>query len=191
MDIKEFENRVKSGIKKGNTEAFEILYNKYYHGLCVLSCRYTGQPEVAEEIVQETFMKIWEGRKEIEIRGSLHFYLHTAVRNNSINHLRHLLVEKKFNSAKSRQLQQTINFLQLTSEDGSSLLISRELEKSLTEAIDSLPPKCREIFLLHRDEELKYSEIAEKLNISQNTVQRQISIALDKLRDKLLHLINH
>jgi RNA polymerase sigma-70 factor, ECF subfamily len=76
--------------------------------------------------------------------------------------------------------------MQMSSEDGSSLLVTEEIEKSLHEALESLPPRCREIFLLHRNHEMKYSEIAEKLNISKNTVQRQISIALEKLRKILL-----
>jgi RNA polymerase sigma-70 factor, ECF subfamily len=186
MNTGELEQKIKSGIKRGDTDTFKLLYKLYYPGLCVLACRYTGKPEIAEEIVQETFMKIWEGRKQIEIKGGLHSYLFATVRNSSLNYLKHQMVERKFSAKKARELQQAINFMQVSAEDGSSLLISEEMEKNLQEALDSLPPKCREIFLLHRNDEMKYSEIAEKLNISKNTVQRQISIALEKLRKKLL-----
>ncbi len=186
MNTGELEQKIKSGIKRGDTDTFKRLYKLYYSGLCILACRYTGKQEIAEEIVQETFMKIWEGRKHIDIRGSLHSYLYTTVRNNSLNYLKHLMVERKFSAQKARELQQAINFMQMSSEDGSSLLVTEEIEKSLHEALESLPPRCREIFLLHRNHEMKYSEIAQKLNISKNTVQRQISIALEKLRKILL-----
>jgi RNA polymerase sigma-70 factor, ECF subfamily len=86
-------------------------------------------------------------------------------------------------------LQDALSYLQISQEDGSSILIAAELEKSLEDALGSLPPKCREIFLLHRQEGKKHSEIAEELGISKNTVQRQISIALEKLRTRLLHLL--
>ena len=186
MYTSETEQRIKSGIKRGDTEAFGLLYKRYYSGLCVLACRYTTKPEIAEEIVQEVFLKIWEDRKVIDIRENLHSYLYTAVRNSSLNYLKHLLVESKFSAERARQFQQAINYLQISSEDGASIMISHEMQNNLQKALDSLPPKCREIFLMHREEDLKYSEIAGKLNISKNTVQRQISIALEKLRKILL-----
>lgn len=189
MYNKEWEKNIKSGIKKGDILSFRRLYQRFYSGLCVLSYRYTGQPEIAEEIVQETFMKIWENREKIEIKGSLPSYLFTAVRNRSLNYLKHLMIEKKFSAKKAMALQQTINYLHISQEDGLSILIAEELQKSLDDAIASLPPKCREIFLLSREEDQKYSDIAKKLGISQNTVQKQMSIALEKLRDKLAHLL--
>lgn len=184
------ETRIRKGIVNGDTESFRVLYEKYYSGLCILACRYTGKKEIAEEIVQETFLKIWEGRKKIEITGSFHAYLYTSVRNGCVNYLKHLMLERKFSEDKSKALQQTVNYLQISQEDGSSMLVAEELEKILDEALDSLPPKCREIFLLSRKENLRYSEIAKKLGLTRNTVQRQMSIALGKLRNKLLPHIN-
>jgi RNA polymerase sigma-70 factor, ECF subfamily len=186
MSDNNWEQRIKTGIKSGDTETFRLLYKRFYPGLCILARRYTGTPETAEEIVQETFMKIWEGRKELHVTGSFHSYLHTAVRNTSINYLKHQVVERKYSAARARQVQQAITYMHISQEDGSSILISGEMEKSLDDALESLPPKCRKIFLLSREEGLKYSEIAIKLDISLNTVQRQISIALEKLRKKLL-----
>ncbi len=189
MHNKEWEDKVKEGIKNGDTRAFGRAYHRFYSPLCVIATRYTGTAEIAEEIVQETFLKLWESRKKINIRGSLHSYLSSAVRNSSINHLKHQLVERKYSSKKSMQLRKAVFYLQVSQEDGSSILISEEMENSLQDALSSLPDKCREIFLLHREEGLKYSEIAQKLNISQNTVQRQISIALEKLREKILPIV--
>lgn len=186
MCNKSWEDKLKYRIKEGDDGALKLLYEKFYPGLCILSSRYTQQPEIAEEIVQDTFMKLWEGRKNINIRGSLHSYLFSAVRNSSLNYLKHLIVERKFSLRKVKQLQSAINNLQISQEDGASILIAEEIEKSLDDAISDLPPKCREIFLLNRKQGLKHSEISEKLGISQNTVQRQMSIAIEKLSIRLL-----
>ncbi|MFO7923632.1 MAG: RNA polymerase sigma-70 factor [Bacteroidales bacterium] len=182
----QWEHRIKSGIKKGDKNAFGLLYKRFYDGLCRSAYRFTGKPEIAEEIVQDIFMKLWEGRKKTEIHGSMHTYLFSAVRNGSVNYLKRLILERKFNAKTARQFQNKVNYLQVSQDDGSSLLIAEELEKSLNEALGLLPPRCREIFLLNRKEGLKHHEIAEKLGISQNTVQRQVSIAIEKLSVRLL-----
>ncbi len=185
MDISDRERKIKSSIRKGDKTAFRQVYRKYYPGLCVIAHRYVRDPGIAEEIVQDAFMKLWEGRKKIEINGELHNYLYSAVRNGSVNYIRRLLIERKYSESRTGQIRDTLNSLNISQEDGSSILIANELEKKITEAVASLPDKCREIFLLKRNEGLKYSQIAEKLKISPNTVQRQISIALEKLREEL------
>jgi RNA polymerase sigma-70 factor, ECF subfamily len=186
MTYSEWEIRIRKELKKGKCDAFRQLYEKFYPGLCVLARRYTRRQSVAEEIVQETFMKLWENRAETEIRENLHSYLYASVRNSSLNYLKRLVVERKYNSGRIKELQRTLNTLHFSQEDGSSILIAEELQNSLEGALASLPPRCREIFILHRKEGMKYSLIAEKLGITENTVQRQISIALEKLREKLL-----
>ena len=190
MDNKEWEQKIKIGIKRGDSDSFRLLYKRFYSGLCQFACRYTSS-EIAEDIVHDIFLKLWKDRKEIDIQGSIHSYLYTAVRNGSLNYLKHLVVERKFNAKTAIQLQRAINYLHISQEDGSSLLIAEELENSFREELESLPPKCREIFLLSREDRLKHSEIAKKLGISQITVQRQISIAIKRLLDRLLPKTNH
>lgn len=189
MYNKEWEQNIKSGLKKGDNNSFRLLYQRYYPGLCQLAYRYTGRTEIAEDIVQETFLNLWKKRRETDIHGRIHSYLYTSVRNGAVNYLKRLIVERKYNTMKARQIQAALNYLQITREDGSSLLIAEEMEKSLAEALEALPPRCREIFMLSRRNGMKHSEIAGKLNISQNTVQRQMSIAIDKLYSKLACLI--
>ncbi len=181
-----WEKRIRKDLKKGDKNAFRELYEKFYPGLCVLACRYIQRQPVAEEIVQEVFLKLWENHKETEIRESLHSYLYACVRNSSLNYLKHLLVERKYNSGRAEELRRALNYFHFSQEDGSSILIAEELQKNFEDALESLPPRCREIFLLHRKEGMKYSEIAGRLGISENTVQRQVSIALEKLRAILL-----
>jgi RNA polymerase sigma-70 factor, ECF subfamily len=177
---------IKTSIKNGDKDAFRLLYEKFYSGLCVLAQRYTGSPDVAEEIVQDAFMRIWESRDERIIRGSLHSYLYASVRNGSLNYLKHRLIERKYSDERQKHLERTINLLLISQENGSSILIAEEMDKTLHAALESLPPKCREIFLLHREKGFSYAEVAGVLGLSKNTVQRQVSIALEKLREKLL-----
>ncbi len=190
MYNKEWEQTVKSGIKKGDSHSFQLLYKRFYPGLCQIAYRYTGRSDIAEEIVQDTFLNIWKDREVIDIQGKLYSYLFSAVRNGSLNYIKHLIIERKFSAKTAVQFQKTALYIQLSQDDGSSLLIAEELEISLHKEIECLPPKCREIFLLSRKMGLKHSEIAEKLHVSEYTVQKQISIAIKKLCEKLLPKIN-
>jgi len=185
MHEKDWDSRVKKELRQGSTFAFKQLYDRFFPGLCVLASRYTGSNETAQEIVQDAFLKIWQMRRDLNIESSIHTYLYASVRNACINHLKHLLVEQKYTAEIARQLQRSFSYLMISKEDGQSLLISKELEKKIEESIQSLPAKCREIFLLSREEGLKYHEIAERKKLAVNTVQRQISIALEKLREML------
>ena len=186
MDKHDFDNRIKVGIRRGDKRCFRILYRRFYSGLCQFACQYTGRTDVAEEIVQDIFMKLWEGRKRYKIEGSIQSYLYGSVRNGSLNYLNHLVLERNFNNKTAAHIHRTISYIQISQEDGSTILIDKEFEKYLAEALESLPAKCREIFLLNRKEGLSHSEIAYKLGLSKNTIQRQMSIAIEKLCKKLL-----
>lgn len=71
MDNQEFDQRIKSGIKRGDKNCFRILYCLFYSGLCQFAFQYTGRTDIAEEIVQDIFMKLWIGRKKYKIEGSI------------------------------------------------------------------------------------------------------------------------
>jgi len=185
MQKKDWEDKVKEGIREGQPDAFRLAYEQLYAPLCILATKYTGSVEEAEEIVQDTFLKLWDDRHQISVNGSLVNYLTVAVRNRAINFLKHRLVERKYHDDRIEKLQRAFLYLQLSQEDGSSILIAKELENQFRDAVDLLPKKCREIFLLHRQEGLSYSQIALKLRLSKNTVQRQMSIAISKLKEKL------
>lgn len=170
-------------------DSFSHMYERFYSPLCLFACRYTGRKDIAEEIVQEVFLKLWKEREVIEIHGSLRSYLFTSVKNGSLNYIKHLMIEKEFNAKALIHYQKRINYMEISQEDGSSILIAEEYEKFLSCAIENLPPRCRKIFEMSRKEELKHSEIAQKLNISVNTVQKQISIAIEKLHSFFIPII--
>lgn len=186
MNNQEFDNVIKSGIKRGDKKCFRLLYQRYYSGLCQFAFQYTGRIDVAEEIVQDIFMKLWEGHEKYNIEGSIQSYLYGSVRNGSLNYLNRLILERKCNNETAAHIHRTIAYFQISQEDGSSILIDKEFEKSFKKALESLPKKCREIFLLNRKEGLSHSEIADKLGLSRNTIQRQMSIAIEKLYKMLL-----
>ena len=132
----------------------------------------------AREVVHKVFIALWEKREEIDLAKSLKSYLFTSVHNRSLNVLRD---RKKFSGEELPEVA--------GDWDVSTQIESMELEEKIREAIQSLPEKCRQVFELNRFEGLKYSEIAEKLNISIKTVENQMSKALKILREKLAHYL--
>ena len=133
---------------------------------------------MAKEIVQESFINLWEKRQSIDALKSVKSYITTSIRNKCLNYLRDT---KKFNTEiiLSDVLFHEIDFEQ------SDKLIEEELNDKINFAIDELPDKCKEVFQLNRFENLKYKEIAVKLDISIKTVETQMSKALKHLREKL------
>jgi RNA polymerase sigma-70 factor (ECF subfamily) len=164
---------------------FKDLFGLYYVPLCYYSRKFKLDTYEAEEVVQRIFLKIWENRDHILIEKSISAYLYQSVRNESINFLKQKLATSKNQEKYEKRLRYANLFEAISEENGSSVLLVQELEGQINSAIEALPEKCREIFLLSRKENLSIKEIAEQLNISVNTVQSQISIALAKLRNFL------
>ncbi len=164
------------GIKQRDKTAFDILFRKYYAALCRFSYAMCLSEEDAEECIQDLFVHLWEKSPVVNIETSLKSYLYTSARNYTLN------------AMKKRQIER--NYLNEYAENGSL----QEQEENISEAeigqliqtgVDTLPEKCREIFILSKQEGLTYDEIAEYLNISKKTIENQMGIALRKLRDYL------
>jgi len=158
--------------------SFEQLFRSEYKGLCFFAIRYVRDMETAKEIVQDTFISLWEKRDSIDMEKSVKSYLSTSIKNKCYNHLRN---NKKFNS----DLILDDVLCEKVSFESNDKLIENELKARISTAIDELPEKCREVFLLSRYENMKYHEIAIKLQISVKTVDTQMSKALQHMRLKL------
>jgi RNA polymerase sigma-70 factor (ECF subfamily) len=171
--------------KNGSEEAFEAIFKQYYTGLCLYASSVVKSDFVAEEIVEDLFLKIWQDYISIEITTSLRAYLYKSVHNRCIKYLRHQKVEQKYNIYYLESVNNNALDFSVSSDYPIANLISQELEKEIEEAVNNLPDQCRECFCLHRYDELTYPEIAEKLNISVNTVKTQMCRALQKLREAL------
>jgi len=156
------------------------LFKIYCQRLINFSRRYVYEKEMAENIVQDVFLKIWQNRSKLDPSQMIHSYLFTSVKNESLKYLRHLDVEKK---SKERVLN--LNDIEQTPDEQ---IDGKEIEIEVYKAIDELPDKCREIFRMNRFDKQKYAEIAVILGISIKTVETQMGRALKKLREKLNHL---
>ena len=156
-------------IQRKDREAFEQLYKEHYRFFFLASCKYLGEPVLAQEVVNDVFLRVWEDAGTIEIKTSLKFYLHRAVVNRSLNELDKL----------KREQQRRQGFLPGTGETPESREMEEdELRIRLYRAIDELPEQCRKVFKMSRFEKLKQQEIADQLGISIKTVKNHITHAL-------------
>ena len=128
-------------------------------------------------------MKLWEKRDELDTNKSIKSYLYTITYNRSLNYLRD---NKKFNKTEgiTESLERSENW------DASNQLIADEIQLKINKTLDNLPEKCSRIFKMSRYEELKYKEIADKLNISVKTVESQMTKALKALRENLAEYLS-
>lgn len=157
---------------------FEILFREHFTVLCYFARKYTGDLDASKEIVHSVFVTIWENRSEFNWDKPAKSYLFTSVYNRSLNYIRD---NKKFINGDVSALQQMAK----ENSSYSDNIELAELTDSVKSAIQRLPEKCREIFELSRFKDMKYSEIADYLNISIKTVETQMSRALVKLREDL------
>jgi RNA polymerase sigma-70 factor (ECF subfamily) len=139
---------------------------------------YVKDKDNAEEIVQNFFVHFWEKRADLSINSAIKSYFYSSIRNRALNFIRD-------NCKLSRFDDDFANSYDLNISNEESGFESTELSENINKAIDTLPPKCKEIFLLSRMHNLSYKEISEKLDISTKTVENQISIALKKLHVEL------
>jgi RNA polymerase sigma-70 factor (ECF subfamily) len=173
---KNIETTIQLNPVEWDVNTFEKLYDEYYSPLCLFANKYLHDLDLARSLVQELFVDLWLKREKLTVNGgSVKFYLFKAVRNRSVDYLRTLKKSVRLSDISESSLDSP--FIDKLEE--------AELNDRVNQSINELPEKCREIFLLCRFEGLKYSQIAEKLNISVKTVEMQMGIALKKLKDKL------
>ena len=162
--------------------AFERLFKAHYKELHVYASVILKDEDVAEEIVQNMFLKFWEKRKLLQIQSSVKAYLYKCTYNDCLNHLKHQKIKTKYQDF-------AIYTMNDQHEPASAKAELTELELKLREALNELPEHCRTIFQMSRFEELKYKEIATQLGISIKTVENQMGKALRILRIKLADFI--
>jgi RNA polymerase sigma-70 factor, ECF subfamily len=174
-----------SELQADNIQVFEKIFKYYFLKLERFAVEYVLNKEEANDIVQSVFAMLWERRASLLPDTNLNNYLITLTKNQCLNYLKHLKAGfnyKSFHESKWKELEMNYYALERFNQNKLSL---EELEKTIQDAIDSLPGQCREIFMLSRFQDLKYHEIADKLNISVKTVEKKMSISLSILREKL------
>ena len=160
-----------SALKKGNIESFENLYKNYKPRIFTFSLRYLKVIEDAEELTQEVFIELWKNRKKIDINLSLSSFLFTIAKNKIIDHFRKQKRENLYNN----YLQHYIDF----SIDNTA---NNFVDKQMVNAIKKLPEKRKIVFLLSKKFGLSRKEIADFLEVSENTVKNQLQEAIKYLR---------
>lgn len=163
---------------EGDKEAFRFFFEKYYPDLCNLVNLYLHDPVMAEEIVQDIFIYLWEKKENIKIESSLKSYLLRASKNRSLNYIRNEKTKLNIHN-------KLADFDKGTIEMPDSVMDSNQLREIINAAIDSLPERCREIYILGKERSMSYKEISEELGISVKTVEAQMGKALKKLREQL------
>ncbi|MGV3504712.1 MAG: RNA polymerase sigma-70 factor [Adhaeribacter sp.] len=157
-------------------EKVELLFRQYYAGLCKSLYRTLRDASLAEDIVQEVFVKVWDMRHSLRLDEAIPAYLYRSCYHAALNFL------------KSRKPQTDLGSLEdlvpgtHTAEQNLGL---QETENQVQRAIEALPPKTRLVFSLSRFEELSYKEIADRLEISVKSVEKHMGIALQRLRENL------
>ena len=164
-----------SNIEESLHHNFRIFFDKHYQRLCSYAFSFLKEEESCEDIVQDIFIKIWLNRRDLIGTDQLKFYVFSAVRNNCLTRLQK---NKKYRIVEMNE-----------EEEGEEINTSLDPEEATAEpttliakALDQLPPKCREVFLLSRISNLSYLQIADTLGISIKTVENQMGKALKILR---------
>jgi RNA polymerase sigma-70 factor (ECF subfamily) len=164
-------------ISRGDESAFEALFREHYTVLVRFAEGLVRSREGAEDAVQDVLLNVWRNRETFRVEDSVRAYLFRAVRNRALNQLRNERVRRDAGP-------------RLAGESGSAPrgdveLAERDIDRAVREAVNALPPRCREVFELSRGQGLRYAEIATVLGISVKTVETQMGRALKSLRERL------
>ncbi len=171
---------------EGNQTAFEELHRIYFSGLLSFSVSIVKDRHLSEEIINDVFVNLWTNRNTLLTIKSLSNYLYIAVKHASLNAIK----SSSFTTLTKRTVlgeppEEHYSYMLYTPEE---LLISNQNLKLISEAINTLPPKCRLVFRLIKEEGLKYKEVAELLGISAKTVQNHMIKAMSLIVSKLKEL---
>lgn len=163
-------------LKLNSISSFEMFFKENYHTACLVALRYIKNQQEAEDVVQETFLYLWEKRNQLQIQQSLKQYFLQAVKNKSINFINR---ERKFHEVINEELDMSLI------SDSDENFSKEELAVLVSKSIDKLPAQCKRIFLLAYVDNLTYNQIAESMGLSKNTIKTQMGIAYKQLREHL------
>lgn len=170
-------------------DSFDAIFHAHYRLLYAYALGIVHHKEMAQDIVQDVFLKLWKNRQRIEINTSLKAYLIRMTRNQCLDTLR----EEKY-AGLNINIEDTLCRIEIMGLDEADPVFDRlhseELQIRFREAVELLPEQCRKIFLLNRQNGLSYLEIAAALGISHSTVKNQMVIAMRKLHDALKPFFN-
>jgi len=172
------EQDIVNAIRNHEKSVFESLYKEHYRQLFALAFRYVRNAPAAEEIVHDVFLMIWTKADQLNIQYSIKSYLYKSVVNSSLNYIK---------KEKTEREKQEV-YMKASSNDDTDSTEAEQQEAllvNLENAIDILPPKCREVMYLSRFGKLKQQEIADQMHISVKTVKNHLTYGFQKIREHL------
>ncbi len=176
MDIGSLEDKGLIGaLKKGNIQAFDKVYYKYSRKLFVFSLKFLKDRQEAEDMIQKVFTVVWERREYLNEDKSIEGYLFKIIRNEIYDQLKLRIIREHY-----------CNFILSNPESDLDDLEKKRMIERIFELVDHLPERRAKIFRMSKEDGLTYKEIAEQLNISENTVDTQIRHSLNYLRKEML-----
>ena len=176
IDFHSLQNQV----SKGDQQAFARLYGLFNKRLLAFSISLVHSPEIAEEVVEDVFVKLWANRSEAAAIRNLAVYLYVAVKNQSLNRLSS--IAKDLHKQPFDSLDPGVEAFR---DDPHDLMVTAEMLAKMNQVIDQLPPRCKMIFKLIREDGLRYKEVSEILNISVKTIDAQMAIAIKRICEAL------
>ena len=178
-------NLIIKQLQDGNEKVFEQIVREYWPRMFKFALIYTQNNETSQELVQDTFLVLWNNRAVLKDNTNLITYLMVVLRNKCLNLLEQTRIRKLYiEEIDDETIYQRAN-LYVLQDEASQIVESEDLHKAIERALSKLPDKTREIFMLSRYDGLKNQQIAETKNISQKTVEYHISKALQILKEEL------
>jgi RNA polymerase sigma-70 factor, ECF subfamily len=187
MDI--LEKNVLKELKYGSKKAYEYVFKTYYVALCRYASVILKDQRQAEDVVTNLFVVIWDDRKKIDIHTSIRSYLYRSTYNSCLNVLRKKKSESKYRDFFIHHADFSKNHEYGSLSFPLSGIIEKEMNGEIKKVINDLPPQCKKIFLMSREDDLSHQEIADELNLSINTVKCQIMNALNRVQVALKYII--
>ncbi|NJD21707.1 MAG: RNA polymerase sigma-70 factor [Melioribacter sp.] len=175
-------------IREGDKAAFKKLFEEYYPKLFWFVNRYLMSKEIADDVVKELFIELWQRKDRFVIQSSLNAYLYASARNRAFNYLRSKQSKEKYLTIRSME-DEELNIITSSTKTPSEVLEQKELSEAVQSAVELLPGRTKLVFTLHRDDGLTYAEIAQVLEISAKTVENQMARAFKILRSRLSYLL--
>lgn len=173
-----YEHEVLTRLVAGDSDAFRLVYERYQEKVFSFALYLTKSKSTAEEVVQEVFIRLWEKRGQIDAQQYFPAYIKRITQNQVINYYRKASTQASL----AKQFWAGISEARTAHEDP---LLVKELDKAYQAAVNALPPHQRVVYLLHRDQELSYKEIAERTGVSVHTVRNQLASANKFVRDNI------
>lgn len=170
-------------VHESDEVAFEILYKRYYVQLVGFSWRYSKSKAVSEELVQDFFAELWENADLLNLTNSIRAYFYKAIRNSSLNYIKHEKVREKYDPEWMSMKKETVM------PEIEDKFREQRIREAIKKAVESLPERSRMTYKLHRYDGLTYEEIAEVMGVSVKTVESQMTRSLKILRSQLSYLL--